>query len=131
MDGIEFHGLEVGGRLILLDEYSKYKNIEHWLRSTQEKQTIREIMNHGCITGVVSELIYYSDTVKFYDAFEDEIWNRLDAAATNMGSSDIISFMGIYLDTKHIGSLTQFKNALAWWAVEDAANDMEIEVENE
>jgi hypothetical protein len=115
----------------LSDEYSKYKNIEHWLRSTQEKQTIREIMNHGCVSGVVSELIYYSDTVKFYDAFEDEIWNRLDAAATNMGSSDIISFMGIYLDTKHIGSLTQFKNDLTWWAVEDAANDMEIEVENE
>jgi len=112
-------------------DLSSYRNIEHWLRSTQDKQTIREIMNHGCITGVVSELIYYSDTVKFYDAFEDEIWNRLDAAATNMGSSDIISFIGIYLDTKHIGSLTQFKNALAWWAVEDAANDMEIEVENE
>lgn len=112
------------------DEYSRYRNIEHWLRSTQDKQTIREIMNHGCGTGIVSELIYYSDTVKFYDAFEDEIWARLDAMTTNLGASSIMSFIGTYLDTKHIGSLTQFKNALAWWAVEDVANDMEIEVEN-
>jgi len=115
----------------LSDEYSKYKNIEHWLRSTQEKQTIREIMNHGCITGVVSELIYYSDTVKFYDAFEDEIWARLDAMATNLGASSIISMIATHLNVRNIGSLTQFKNALAWWAVEDAANDMEIEVEND
>ncbi len=113
------------------DEYSKYRNIEHWLRSTQEKSTIREITLHGCVSGVVSELIYYSDTIKFYDYFENEIWDRLDAAATNIGASDIISFIGTYLDTKHIGSLVQFKNALAWWAVEDTANDMEIEVEND
>jgi len=108
----------------LSDEYSKYRNIEHWVTDTQSKQTIREICNHGCVSGIVSELIYYSDTVKFYDAFEDEIWNRLDAAATNIGASDIISFIGTYLDTRHIGSLTQFKNALAWWAVEDTANDL-------
>ena len=106
------------------DEYSKYRNIEDWVTDTQTKGTIREITLHGCISGVVSELIYYSDTVKFYDAFEDEILNRLDAATTNIGSSDIISFIGTYLDTRHIGSLTQFKNALAWWAVEDTANDL-------
>ena len=68
------------------DEYSKYRNIEHWVTDTQSKQTIREISNHGCESGIVSELIYYSDTVKFYNAFEDEIWNRLDAAATNIGT---------------------------------------------
>ena len=106
------------------DEYSKYRNIEDWVTDTQTKGTIREITRHGCVSCIVSELIYYSDTVKFYDAFEDEIWNRLDAAATNIGSSDIISFIGTYLDTRHIGSLTQFKNALAWWAVEDTANDL-------
>ena len=106
------------------DEFNKYKNIEDWLTKTQEKSTIREITLHGCISGVVNELIYYSDTIKFYDYFENEIWDRLDAAATNIGASDIISFIGTYLDTKHIGSLTQFKNALAWWAVEDTANDL-------
>ena len=111
------------------DEYSNYKNIEHWLRSTQEKSTIRDIISHGCISGVVTELIYYRDTIKFYDYFENEIWDRLDAAATNIGASDIVSFIGTYLDTKHVGNLTQFKNTLAWWAVEDTANDMEIEVE--
>lgn len=72
----------------------------------------------------MSELIYYNDTIKFYDYFENEIWDRLDAATTNIGASDIISFIGTYLDTKHIGSLIQFKNALVWWAVEDTANDL-------
>lgn len=108
-----------------------YRNIEHWLRSTQEKSTIRDITLHGCISGVVSELIYYKDTVKFYDTFEDEIWSRLDSMATNLGTSSILSFISTYLDVKSIGSMTQFKNALAWWAVEDVANDMEIEVEND
>lgn len=108
-----------------------YRNIEHWLRSTQTKDTIREITLHGCISGVVSELIYYKDTVKFYDTYEDEIWSRLDSMATNLGSSSILSFISTHLDVKSIGSMTQFKNALAWWAVEDVANDMEIEVEND
>jgi len=42
-----------------------------------------------------------------------------------------MSMIATHLDVRNIGSLTQFKNALAWWAVEDAANDMEIEVEND
>ena len=31
-----------------------------------------DLLQHGCVSGMVSELIYYKDTVALYDEFEDE-----------------------------------------------------------
>ncbi|MFN8578829.1 MAG: hypothetical protein U0354_18530 [Candidatus Sericytochromatia bacterium] len=37
------------------------------------KTTIRDILEHGCVSGIVSELIYYKDTHDFFDKFYNEI----------------------------------------------------------
>ena len=31
-----------------------------------------DLLQYGCVSGMVSELIYYKDTVALYDEFEDE-----------------------------------------------------------
>ena len=31
-----------------------------------------DLLQNGCVSGMVSELIYYKDTVALYDEFEDE-----------------------------------------------------------
>ena len=31
-----------------------------------------DLLQYGCVSGMVSELIYYKDTVSLYDEFEDE-----------------------------------------------------------
>ena len=36
-------------------------------------EELKEIADHGCESGVCSQHIYYGDTIKFYDNYEDEI----------------------------------------------------------
>ena len=41
--------------------------------NTYDLATCKEIVEHGCQSGVCSEHIYYGDTIKFFDTYEDEI----------------------------------------------------------
>mgnify|MGYP001392508540 CR=1 FL=1 len=36
-------------------------------------EDFEEIVNHGCQSGVCSQHVYYADTIKFFDKYEDEI----------------------------------------------------------
>ena len=47
--------------------------IEDLLDADDLKNYFNDILNHGCIAGTVSSLIYYDDTVKFYESFKFEI----------------------------------------------------------
>ena len=44
-------------------------NIEHYEDAEKFKA---DLLQYGCVSGMVSELIYYKDTVALYDKFEDE-----------------------------------------------------------
>ncbi|MED4342848.1 hypothetical protein [Bacillus licheniformis] len=33
----------------------------------------QDVLNHGCISGVVTEMIYYKDTHAWFDTYYDEI----------------------------------------------------------
>jgi len=48
-------------------------SIKEWLLDTQEKETIEDVVQHGCSGGTISELIYYVDTSAFYQKYQDEI----------------------------------------------------------
>ena len=43
------------------------------IKATYDYETCKEIVDHGCQSGVCSEHIYYGDTIKFFDNHEDEI----------------------------------------------------------
>ena len=46
--------------------------------STEElKNHIKDIFNYGCVSGIVSDLIYYEDTVKFFNCYRKEILSML------------------------------------------------------
>ena len=49
------------------------------------KGYIEDVLNHGCESGIVGELIYYSDTVKFYEEFKTEIKTMLKEAMEETG----------------------------------------------
>jgi hypothetical protein len=77
----------------------------------------------GCQSGMVGSLIYYSDTVKFYDTYEEEIWGLLSEEADNQGVN-IFEYLSNLNGADSVGSNDQFKNLLAWWAFEETANLM-------
>lgn len=49
------------------------------------KSRIGEILEHGCVSGTVGELIYYKDTHKFYDKYYDDIENIVNELESQMG----------------------------------------------
>jgi len=108
------------------------ETIKDWVLDEVKNGSINleEVVKHGCVNGCVSSLIYYEDTVKFHDKFEDEIWEMLYDAQMDMGFDSIPEYIASLNGSKNVGSLEQFKNLLAWYAVETVANQILNEEEN-
>jgi hypothetical protein len=102
------------------------KTIKQWVLEEVKDETLylEDVVKYGCVNGSVSSLIYYSDTVKFYDQFEDEIWDMLHEEHENFGSNNILETIGQFNGAKNVGSLDQFKNLLAWYAVEETCRKL-------
>ena len=65
-----------------------------------------DIISHGCASGIVSELIYYYQTEKFFNTHMDEIFNLYYDLIEEFGQIDI----------------ELNKNNLAWLAFEETLN---------
>ena len=92
--------------------------------------SIKEVAEHGCSDGLIPSLIYNVDTVKFYEEHEKEIWDQLYQDAQDHGVS-IMKFLSHFNGARDVGSMTQLKNLLAWWACEQAAHRILAEREEE
>lgn len=101
----------------------------------QFKESALDVVNHGADTGCNSGFIYYTDTVKFYNAYRDLILQLAGNMAEEFGQSTINMiqnfrcFNGNY-SADEIGKTlygpksnadTQIANALAWFALEEVA----------
>ncbi len=94
---------------------------EFLLRGEKEERfLITDVATHGCSGGTISDLIYYEDTVKFYNEHEYEIWHELLKTADDLGET--IPFMiSNFRGCKNVSDPKTFKNLLAWWICEHIA----------
>lgn len=112
---------------------------DHSGDNLQEKiqSRLRDI-SHGCQTGIVSSLIYYSDTSQFFRTYKKEIVELAEELATDIGEqvltmianfnpikgdfteSEIAKVLyGPWRDTDYHQMIA---NSLAWFAYEEIAN---------
>tara|TARA_R100000700_G_C3141763_1_gene123369 strand:- start:198 stop:647 length:450 start_codon:yes stop_codon:yes gene_type:complete len=77
---------------------------------TIDYKEAKEIVDHGCQSGVCSQYIYYADTIKFFDNYEEEI---TDYIITCCGSEILAN---IFLDNNC--SIDMYKNEATWCYVE-------------
>lgn len=47
--------------------------IECWSEYSDKSGIFTDVLYHGCQSGIVGELIYYTDTVRFYKQYRSEI----------------------------------------------------------
>jgi hypothetical protein len=80
-------------------------------------QELKEICQHGCVSGCASGLIYYSDTVAMYDKYRDEMHEKLGEWIDEIGETP--TFI-----TEHLDSFQQFANAMTWFVAEQYANEI-------
>ena len=81
--------------------------------STEElKDHIKDIVQCGCISGIVPSLVYYSDTTKFFNCYRKEILSMLQDPDKNIYSE----YTYLLNDKKY--SISQ-KNDLTWFAYDN------------
>ena len=86
------------------------ENARDYIMDTYELEDLKEIANHGCSSGVCSKHIYYGDTNRFYDQYEDEI---VEYISDCYGTEFLVE-----LFTKADASLTHYKNDVCWTYIE-------------
>ena len=87
------------------------------------ENAIYDILNHGCISGVVGDLIYYYQTEAFFDRHKKEI-----NALTQELSKDIYGDKYAIYHNLNGGCS---KNSLAWFAFEETTREIADELEIE
>ena len=85
--------------------------------ATYDKDQLKEIADHGCQSGVCSQHIYYGDTTRFYDQYEDEIVSYIESNC-DQGNEFLV-----YLFEKADADLTYYKNDVCWAFIEMVAFD--------
>ncbi len=83
---------------------------------TYDMETMGEIASYGCSSGVCSQHIYYGDTIRFYDNYEDEI---LDYFRDNYDADFLVT-----LFHQSQGNLNHYKNSVAWAYIEAISMDV-------
>ena len=84
------------------------------IKETYDIETLREIVEHGCVSGVAHDHIYYRDTIKFFDEYEDEI---VEYIADTLGGE-----FNEELWNDNPCNITGYKNDSTWCFIELVAS---------
>ena len=86
------------------------------IKATYDYETCKEIVDHGCQSGVCSQHIYYGDTIKFFDTYADEVTEYIKDVLGVEVLSEIL--------TTNDGDLDMYKNDLTWTFIELVAMEV-------
>jgi hypothetical protein len=86
------------------------------VQSSYDIDTLREIVEHGCASGVAHDHIYYNQTLSFFNEYEDEI---IEYIADTLGGEVNEQ---LWLDNSC--NITGYKNDTVWSFVELVAYEL-------
>jgi len=95
-------------------------NIQEYLKEAYNNDELKNICEVGCVDGGAYKHIYCSETIDFYEQFEDEIWELLYNIALDREIA-VLDVIRSFSDSENIVDLEGLKNKLAWFAIERAA----------
>ena len=84
---------------------------------------LRDLSN-GLVTGVVSSLIYYTDTVKFFEDYYDDIWDVVETLVDD-GLDPIDALKQNCSESEIIMGSDSVKNWVVWMVYEEIAFQFE------
>ena len=114
--------------------YSKLRNavITDILSYSNDENDIishcNDILQYGCQSGTVGQLIYYTDTTKFFKKHKSDILAILKNSLFETGFNSPIELFGLKWDESDIFcEETQNQNLLAWFGYEETLRYIMIE----
>lgn len=99
--------------------------ISRWGDYDNKKNIFTDVLNYGCQSGIVGELIYYSDTVRFYKQYKEEINSLLYDAMNGTGIYSPSELFGNKWDKEDpLAQDTYNQNLLAWFGFEETLRNI-------
>ena len=80
------------------------------IKDTYDYETCKEIVEHGCVSGVAHSHIYYKDTIDFFEKYEDEMIEYI----TDTLGDDVVEEIWNNNSNNIIG----YKNDVTWSFIE-------------
>ena len=119
----------------LLDQFAKEsklkKDVVSILKSKAKdysndyKSLLKDVLYNGLQSGIISELVYYNDTLKWYNKHKTEIKMMLREAMMNYGSNNPADLFGRNWDQDDpFVEDTKNKNLLTWFSFEETAREI-------
>ena len=99
--------------------------IGRWGDYNDKKYIFTDVLHNGCCSGVVSELIYYYDTVRFYKQYRQEINEMLYNIMNETGLYAPSELFGDKWDKEDPLAQDDFnQNPLAWFGFEETLRNI-------
>ncbi len=86
------------------------------IKATYDYETCKEIVDHGCQSGVCSQHIYYGDTIGFFEKYPDEITGYIK---DSLGVEVLKE-----LFNQNDGDLDMYMNDMTWTFIELVAMEV-------
>lgn len=99
------------------------EEVMSWLDGYEDEdkeEALTDLSNNGCASAMVSGLIYYVDTLAFFERNKEEINKKLHEVIEECGEHVLPNFKGYDVEDPLCLETTN-QNMLAWWAFEGAA----------
>jgi len=95
--------------------------IDRWHDYSDKKHIFTDVLKYGCQSGTVGFLIYYHDTVRFYEKYKTDINELLYELFGSCGTNDPKKVFGERWDEEDpLAQDVYNKNLLAWFGFEEA-----------
>ena len=91
------------------------------IKNDYDYETCKEIVSHGCQSGVCSEHIYYADTIRFFETYPQDICDYIQDQLGTEVLSDTLR--------ENDGDLDAWMNDLTWVFIELVAMQVVDEYE--
>ena len=91
------------------------------IKESYDLDTLREIVEHGCSSGVATNHIYYNQTVSFFDDNEEEI---VEYVSDTFGEEYLVE---VFKNSN--ADLLSYKNGIVWCFIELVASQLVDEFE--
>ena len=99
--------------------------IDRWHDYDNKRHIFTDVLNYGCQSGVVGSLIYYSDTVAFYNRHKEKINNLLYVEMSACGIYSPSDLFGDKWDKEDMLCIDTFnQNLLAWFGFEETLRNI-------
>ena len=105
---------------------SLQNTVQNWIDHQSEEgyiSALSDLMQHGCQSGMVSSLIYYTDTTAFFKEHRQEIQALATELADGCGCS-IGDLLRGWDKSDPFANETTNQNLLAWFGFEETARQL-------